>query len=314
MNPYESDIFDILERALKHRYGVSEEHQLYPILLTRHSLLSSPKNIPSLISFLLSDLNLSEKCLYNDIEIGFGTTLQHFVENLVFRASLYYEEKELKSIRENISKSAKFRAIKLRKIPEYDYFYKLHVIDEIKKYFCCDFYVPERINEFHYPDIDLIYQRTLEEQLDAHIHAIKLHSEHVAFVSERQVEEYLSRNLSLLEPDLRLIERQVIVSEGRIDILARDKNGTDVIIEVKVEEDKDIIWQCLHYPKEFQQIQKVDKVRMITFCPEYRKHIKAPLVAMGNVEMYEYKVVSSGGKIERMEVKKLKADKDRKIG
>ncbi|MGH7411711.1 MAG: endonuclease NucS domain-containing protein, partial [Candidatus Methylomirabilis sp.] len=56
---------------------------------------------------------------------------------------------------------------------------------------------------------------------------------------ERDLETYLSQHLSSLEPGLILAERQVKTDVGFIDILAKDKAGNVVVIEIKVGEAKD---------------------------------------------------------------------------
>jgi len=53
---------------------------------------------------------------------------------------------------------------------------------------------------------------------------------------ERDVEEFIAANLGGLEEGLTLVDRQVETEAGRIDILARDRTGTPVIVELKVGE------------------------------------------------------------------------------
>ncbi len=52
-------------------------------------------------------------------------------------------------------------------------------------------------------------------------------------VPERVVEDVLSKDLGIIEDGLELVRRQYMVSGGRIDILARDREGRLVVIEVK---------------------------------------------------------------------------------
>ena len=52
-------------------------------------------------------------------------------------------------------------------------------------------------------------------------------------VSEETVEDILARNMDLIEPGMRLIQRQLITEVGRIDLFAQDKKGTFTIIELK---------------------------------------------------------------------------------
>jgi hypothetical protein len=56
---------------------------------------------------------------------------------------------------------------------------------------------------------------------------------------ERDLEEYLSMSLPTLEPKLELVERQYKTGVGIIDILAKDRNGDPVVIEIKAGEARD---------------------------------------------------------------------------
>jgi endonuclease len=51
--------------------------------------------------------------------------------------------------------------------------------------------------------------------------------------SEAQMHEALKRDLSILEPGLRLLEHELPVGVGDVDIYARDARGNLVVIEVK---------------------------------------------------------------------------------
>jgi len=65
---------------------------------------------------------------------------------------------------------------------------------------------------------------------------------------ERDIEDHLVSNLESIEAGLRFVGRQVSTDVGRIDILAEDKAGNRVIIEVKVGDAKDsAIGQVMRY-------------------------------------------------------------------
>jgi RecB family endonuclease NucS len=65
---------------------------------------------------------------------------------------------------------------------------------------------------------------------------------------ERDIEDHLINNLNAVEPGLKFIERQHHTDVGRIDILAEDRGGNRVIIEVKVGEAKDsVVGQIARY-------------------------------------------------------------------
>lgn len=56
---------------------------------------------------------------------------------------------------------------------------------------------------------------------------------------ERDLEEQILNHLDVLEPGLTLVSRQEASDVGRLDLLAMDKHGNSVIIELKAGEAKD---------------------------------------------------------------------------
>jgi hypothetical protein len=56
---------------------------------------------------------------------------------------------------------------------------------------------------------------------------------------ERDLEDHIIRHLEGLEPGLELTSRQETIEVGRLDLLARDRDGRTVIIELKAGEAKD---------------------------------------------------------------------------
>lgn len=53
--------------------------------------------------------------------------------------------------------------------------------------------------------------------------------------TEQEIEDFLSNNLEIIEPGLRLIRRQYKTKYGVLDLLCLDKEGNKVAIEVKKE-------------------------------------------------------------------------------
>ena len=100
---------------------------------------------------------------------------------------------------------------------------------------------------------------------------------------ELKLEKYLSANLFLIEERMEFIARQVEIADGRIDILARDKNNILCIIELKVvSNDEKLVFQSVYYPTQFNE-----PVRMITIAPDYDYKIKTALDTLG-VERKSY--------------------------
>lgn len=100
---------------------------------------------------------------------------------------------------------------------------------------------------------------------------------------ELKLEKQLVNQLELIEKGMKFIDRQVEIKDGRIDILARDKNNVLCIIELKVvPNDEKLIFQCVYYPTQFNE-----DVRMIAIAPDYDYKIKTSLKSI-NVEIKTY--------------------------
>ena len=103
-------------------------------------------------------------------------------------------------------------------------------------------------------------------------------------ISEKILENILMKNLDKIERGMQLITNQYTVNGGVIDILARDINNVLTVIELKVQSDcKDVIFQCLYYPSQFNE-----DVRMITIAPSYSLPIYKTLKRISNVEVLSY--------------------------
>lgn len=112
-------------------------------------------------------------------------------------------------------------------------------------------------------------------------------------LTEKALELLIFQEPSLIEEGLIFTARQVIVKDGRIDLVGRDKAGNPVICEVKIEEDKDVLWQASHYPKAYQEKYGYqENLRMLVVAPGYEETLKACLFQRG-AELYIYKQMSS---------------------
>jgi Holliday junction resolvase-like predicted endonuclease len=102
--------------------------------------------------------------------------------------------------------------------------------------------------------------------------------------TEKELENALIYNLDLIEDGMTFIKNQYTIEGGYIDILAKDKNNKTCIIELKIVDNcKDIIYQSVYYPTQFNE-----EVRMITIAPDYSKKIAASLSNLKYVEMLQY--------------------------
>lgn len=164
------------------------------------------------------------------------------------------------------------------------------------------------------PEFDQRDIRTSIESLySRYIHADNFDTTNVHSVTEAQVRDYLYANLDLIESGLRPIMKEYPTKEGRVDIVARDKDDVLVVIEVKTENDKRLIWQCMYYPdevwKKMGRYGEEKKVRMITVAPEYPEYILNPIERIGYVESYTYSIRASNNIIESVSVEKIECEK-----
>jgi len=91
---------------------------------------------------------------------------------------------------------------------------------------------------------------------------------------ERDVEDSLVQNLASLEDGLVFVERQTHTDVGRLDILARDRQGRTVAIELKVGEARDgAVGQILRYMGWFQR-QRGPAVRGILVANDFPDSVR----------------------------------------
>ena len=66
------------------------------------------------------------------------------------------------------------------------------------------------------------------------IHSLVASQIHLSCKTEREIEEIVIKNIESIGNGLKCVDRQVVLNDGnRVDILARDGEGTPVIVEVK---------------------------------------------------------------------------------
>jgi endonuclease len=113
---------------------------------------------------------------------------------------------------------------------------------------------------------------------------------------ERDLQEYLSRDLSQLEPKLELYTedglsgREVPTEAGKIDILAKDDSSL-VVIELKASKATySALGQILSYMASIKMELKVQSVRGIIVAEEFDKKLMLAVTQVNNVKLVKYKV------------------------
>jgi len=107
---------------------------------------------------------------------------------------------------------------------------------------------------------------------------------------ERDIEDHLVNNLESIEAGLEFVSRQFITDVGRIDILARDRDGNRVVIELKVGDAKDSsVGQIARYLGWFAKIDS-KQPRGILIASGFPEGVKYAATAFSNLKLLTYRV------------------------
>jgi len=119
------------------------------------------------------------------------------------------------------------------------------------------------------------------------------------FAYERDLQHFLSKNLSLIESGLSLYEEEGItgiefpVGNRYVDILALDKDNNYVVIELKVSRGYDrVVGQILRYLGWIRknQAESGQHVRGIIVAREISNDLLLACSTVDNVDLYEYQL------------------------
>jgi RecB family endonuclease NucS len=110
-----------------------------------------------------------------------------------------------------------------------------------------------------------------------------------AFGLERDLQMALRRSIEQLEPGLTIIDadKERTVASGRIDITARDRQGTAVLIELKAGiAERDAIGQILGYMGDIMEDEA--QVRGILVAREFAPRVLSAARASPNIRLVQY--------------------------
>jgi hypothetical protein len=117
-----------------------------------------------------------------------------------------------------------------------------------------------------------------------------------SFAYEEDLRDYLAQTLTILEdglvlwpvgPDADAVEFPL--NGRRIDILAKDKSGIPVVVELKVSRGHEkIIGQTLYYREKVKELFAVDKVRIFIVGREISLELKTAVKGLTDVSLFEY--------------------------
>ncbi|HUB19678.1 MAG TPA: endonuclease NucS domain-containing protein [Acidobacteriaceae bacterium] len=117
------------------------------------------------------------------------------------------------------------------------------------------------------------------------------------FAYETHLRDYLAKNLGLLEPGLSLWTGsgsdsvEFAVEGRRIDILAKDKTGVPVVIELKVSRGHErTVGQALYYRGKLKKILGVAKVRILIVAGDITDELRIASEEVQDVELFTYEL------------------------
>jgi hypothetical protein len=120
------------------------------------------------------------------------------------------------------------------------------------------------------------------------------------FLLERDLQRYLAENLECIEPGLKLYDDEGIKGiefeaggGRRIDILAVDKSGAFVVLELKVSKGYDrVVGQLLRYVNWVRQnlAEPRQRVRGMIVCRAMSEDLRLACASILDVELFEYQL------------------------
>ena len=151
-----------------------------------------------------------------------------------------------------------------------------------------------------------IYTKSQEEEIIAT--EIENSTEENEFAYERDLQNFLAKNLSLIEPGLTLYIEEGItglefpVGSRFIDVLAKDKGNNYVVIELKVSRGYDrVVGQILRYMAWIRKnhAEQNQKVRGVIIAREITEDLLLACSETQNVDLFEYNLSVTLRKIEK---------------
>lgn len=153
----------------------------------------------------------------------------------------------------------------------------------------------------------LTKENLLEKEEEEEEEIVQTVSNKNEFAYEKDLQNFLIKNLNLIEPGLKLFEDEGSIGVeypvgGRfIDILALDRNNDFVVIELKVSRGYDrVVGQLLRYVSWIKknQAEADQNVRGIIIAREISEDLSLACDSLSNVDLFEYQLSITLNKVE----------------
>lgn len=277
-----------IEEEIRSFYGIHHlsDIDMYLFFYLRYAL-SNPKNRESLT---LTEEDLAEYISSEMMDWNLLSPTRELLVSIFYICKYTKKEiqEQVKTLYSKINNRALQNAAKYKSNKQvYDIKLKQEKINLLKK-------------EFNVPKIT-----PMEKDWSNLLYKYEKKNNNFFHIKEEDVEKYLMNHLDLLEEGLTLLGRQFILPEGRIDLLAKDVYGKICVIELKIEEDKDLLWQSLYYKEEMERRYGKDNVRIIAVSPDYSKSLEKYLREISDAELFTYMPSVINGEITNLFLTKL---------
>jgi endonuclease len=158
---------------------------------------------------------------------------------------------------------------------------------------------------------DVAREEASDESLDEEEEVLAGRPGSSEFLLEQDLQRYLSENLQCIEPGLKLYEAEGIrglefeAGGRRIDILAVDKTGAYVVIELKVSKGYDkVVGQLLRYTNWIRQnlAEQGQRVRGVIICRSISDDLRLACAGNPDIELYEYELSVAVSRVAALEL------------
>lgn len=299
---------DILE-SFKYLYNKSEDTQAVLLFFLRAHIFWGKEDLTNeqYISFLIKELNLPKDIIYKECKISTrrydNNSLQNIIDNFIFqyldkhhsdpvRGSISGKElihNYYKDYSDSVQKHFKGRKTKIN---YFNYISKYYMLLNLYKDLNLLLQPIKKFNNFEYP-IDHNHSEKCFDSICKTFYDEYLKNEEK--LKEKDLEDYICKNGF---KDIKIINRQLKIQSGKIDLLGIDSENKKVLIELKVtSRPKDLIWQIQAYTVDLKKIYK--ELRTIVISPPLDSNILNQISK--EFEVYEFKRIGNKYKFKQVQ-------------